>query len=93
MHPKVMGGVLEFETSDSSIEQQPMGLHTASRLDRLAIGGEAKALKAGQLNIGPRLMLGLAVIIFSMLAADALCFGNSTSCVLRRSACTASIRS
>src|SRR5580704_8936283 len=49
-----------------------MGLHTASRLDRLVIGAEAKALKAGQLNIGPRLMLGLAVIIFSMLAADAV---------------------
>jgi len=49
-----------------------MGLHTASRMDRLAIGAEAKALKAGQLNIGPRLMLGLAVIIFSMLAADAV---------------------
>src|SRR5258705_6887058 len=40
-----------------------MGLHTASRLDRLVIG---------QLNIGPRLMLGFAVIIFSMLAADAV---------------------
>src|ERR1700680_51813 len=49
-----------------------MGLRTASRLDRLAIDAEAKALKAGQLNIGPRLMLGLAVIIFSMLAADAV---------------------
>src|SRR6202167_4956498 len=49
-----------------------MGLHIASRLDRLAIGAEAKALKAGQLNIGPRLMLGFAVIIFSMLAADAV---------------------
>jgi len=49
-----------------------MGLHTASRMDRLALGAEAKALKAGQLNIGPRLMLGLAVIIFSMLAADAV---------------------
>ena len=49
-----------------------MGLHTASRLDRLVIGAEAKALKAGQLNIGPRLMIGLAVIIFSMLAADAV---------------------
>jgi PAS domain S-box-containing protein len=49
-----------------------MGLHTASRLDRLVIGAEAKALKAGQLNIGPRLMLGFAVIIFSMLAADAV---------------------
>jgi len=49
-----------------------MGLHTASRLDRLVIGAEAKALKAGQLNIGPRLMFGFAVIIFSMLAADAV---------------------
>src|ERR1700684_4210053 len=47
-----------------------MGLHIASRLDRLVIGAEAKALKAGQLNIGPRLMLGFAVILFSMLAAD-----------------------
>jgi PAS domain S-box-containing protein len=52
-------------------EQQAMGLHTASRLDHLAIGAEARAPKAGQLNIGPRLMLGFAVIIFSMLAADA----------------------
>jgi PAS domain S-box-containing protein len=49
-----------------------MGLHTASRLDRLVTGAEAKALKAGQLNIGPRLMLGFAVIIISMLAADAV---------------------
>src|ERR1700675_4759300 len=49
-----------------------MGLHTASRLDRLVIGAEEKRLKAGQLNIGPRLMLGFAVIIFSMLAADAV---------------------
>jgi len=49
-----------------------MGIHTASRLDRLATGAEANALKAGQLNIGPRLMLGFAVIIFSMLAADAV---------------------
>jgi signal transduction histidine kinase/HAMP domain-containing protein len=40
-----------------------MGLHTASRLDRLV---------KGQLNIGPRLMFGFAVIIFSMLAADAV---------------------
>src|SRR6202162_6601853 len=49
-----------------------MGLPTASRLDRLVIGAEEKRLKAGQLNIGPRLMLGFAVIIFSMLAADAV---------------------
>src|SRR6266481_1133757 len=40
-----------------------MGLHTASRLDRLV---------KGQLNIGPRLMFGFVVIIFSMLAADAV---------------------
>jgi signal transduction histidine kinase len=40
-----------------------MGLHTASRLNRLVIS---------QLNISPRLMLGFAVIIFSMLAADAV---------------------
>jgi PAS domain S-box-containing protein len=49
-----------------------MGLHAASRLDRLVTRAEAKAIKAGQLNIGPRLMLGFAVIIFSMLAADAV---------------------
>lgn len=49
-----------------------MGDHTASRLDGLPIGAAAKALKAGQLNIGPRLMLSFAVIIFSMLAADAV---------------------
>ena len=33
---------------------------------------EAKTLKASRFNIGPRLMLGFAVIIFSMLAADAV---------------------
>src|SRR5260370_1039396 len=49
-----------------------MGLHTASRLNRLVIGATAEALKARQLNIGPRLMLGFVVIIFSMLAADAV---------------------
>jgi methyl-accepting chemotaxis protein len=49
-----------------------MGLHTASRLDRLVIGAEAKVLKGGQLNIGPRLMIGFAVVILSMLAADAV---------------------
>ena len=47
-----------------------MGVHTASRLDR--IGAQAKGFKAGQLNIGPRLMFGFAVIMFSMLAADAV---------------------
>jgi PAS domain S-box-containing protein len=36
------------------------------------LSAEAKAFKAGQLNIGPRLMFGFAVIIFSMLAADAV---------------------
>lgn len=36
------------------------------------MSAEAKRRKAVQLNIGPRLMLGLAVIIFSMLAADAI---------------------
>src|SRR5215467_12819761 len=46
-----------------------MDLHDASRFDGLA-EVEAKALKAGHLDIGPRLMLGFTVIIFSMLAAD-----------------------
>lgn len=36
------------------------------------MSAEAKPRKAVQLNLGPRLMLGLAVIIFSMLAADAI---------------------
>src|SRR5215467_3797262 len=48
-----------------------MDLHDASRFDGLA-EVEAKALKAGHLDIGPRLMLGFTVIIFSMLAADAV---------------------
>jgi PAS domain S-box-containing protein len=49
-----------------------MELYTASRLNRLAMTAEAKTFKAGRPNIGPRLMLGFAVIIFSMLAADAV---------------------
>src|SRR6202048_1432819 len=48
-----------------------MGLHTTG-WNRWVKSAEAKTLKAGQLNIGPRLMLGFAVIIFSMLAADAV---------------------
>src|ERR1700756_577661 len=49
-----------------------MGLQTASRLDPFAISAAARAFMAGQLNIGPRLMLGLAVIVLSMFAADAV---------------------
>src|ERR1700691_5312540 len=63
-----MGGV--FQVRDQC--QQPMEPYTASRLNRLAMTAEAKTLKAGRLNIGPRLMFGFAVIIFSMLAADAV---------------------
>src|SRR5713226_1525137 len=48
-----------------------MGLHTATGLDRWVKSAEAKTLQAGRLNIGPRLILGFAVIIFSMLVADA----------------------
>src|SRR3979490_3042880 len=49
-----------------------MGLHSASGLNRWVKSAEAKTLQAGRLNIGPRLILGFAVIIFSMLAADAV---------------------
>jgi PAS domain S-box-containing protein len=49
-----------------------MGLHTATGLNRWVRSAEAKTLQAGRLNIGPRLILGFAVIIFSMLAADAV---------------------
>ncbi len=48
-----------------------MGLHTAPGLNRWVKSAEAKTLQAGRLNIGPRLILGFAVIIFSMLVADA----------------------
>jgi len=61
----------EFEASDTR-KEQPMGLLTATGSNRWVKSAEAKALKAGQLNIGPRLMLGFAVIIISMLAADAV---------------------
>src|SRR5947208_15357987 len=49
-----------------------MGLHTTAGLNCWVKSAEAKTLHAGRLNIGPRLMLGFAVIIFSMLAADAV---------------------
>src|SRR5246500_733651 len=49
-----------------------MGLHNATGWNRWVKRAEAKALQAGRLNIGPRLILGFAVIIFLMLAADAV---------------------
>jgi PAS domain S-box-containing protein len=49
-----------------------MGLHTAKGLNRWVKKAEVQALQAGRLNIGPRLILGFAVIILSMLAADAV---------------------
>jgi PAS domain S-box-containing protein len=61
----------EFETNDSSIGTT-MGLHTGTGWNRWVKTAEAKALHAGRLNIGPRLILGFAVIIFLMLAADAV---------------------
>src|SRR6266850_1918382 len=45
-----------------------MGLHMAKGLNR----GVKSTLHAGRLNIGPRLILGFAFIILSMLAADAV---------------------
>ena len=49
-----------------------MGLYTATGLSRWVKSAEAKALHAGRLNIGPRLILGFVVIILSMLVADAV---------------------
>ncbi|MCU1242196.1 MAG: sensor histidine kinase protein [Candidatus Acidoferrum typicum] len=49
-----------------------MRLHTATGLTRWVKSAEAKTLQAGRLNIGPRLILGFAVIIFLMLVADAV---------------------
>lgn len=49
-----------------------MSLHTASGWKFGVKRTGAKTLHAGRLNIGPRLILGFAVIIFSMLAADAV---------------------
>ena len=41
-----------------------MGLHTGTGWNRWVKTAEAKTLQAGRLNIGPRLILGFAVIIF-----------------------------
>jgi PAS domain S-box-containing protein len=49
-----------------------MGLDTATGLNRWVKSAEAKTLQAGRFSIGPRLILGFAVIIFLMLAADAV---------------------
>ena len=49
-----------------------MGSHNAKRLIRWVKSAEAKALHAGRLNIGSRLILGFVFIILSMLAADAI---------------------
>jgi PAS domain S-box-containing protein len=49
-----------------------MGLRTATGLDRWVNSAEAKTLRAGRLDIGPRLILGFVFIILSMLAADAV---------------------
>src|SRR6266853_240091 len=49
-----------------------MELHTATGLIRWVKSAEATTLYAGQLNIGPRLILGFVFIILSMLAADAV---------------------
>ncbi len=49
-----------------------MGSHNAKRLNRWVESAEAKAVHAGRLNIGPRLILGFVFIILSMLAADAI---------------------
>jgi len=47
-----------------------MGQDTQNQLNRSATIADAKTLRAGQLNIGPRLILGFVLIIISMLAAD-----------------------
>jgi PAS domain S-box-containing protein len=49
-----------------------MGLHIAAGLNRWAKSVEPKTQRAGQLNIGPRLILGFVFIILSMLTADAV---------------------
>jgi len=49
-----------------------MEFDTATRLSRWVKSAEAKTLHAGRLHIGPRLILGFAFIILSMLAADAI---------------------
>jgi signal transduction histidine kinase/HAMP domain-containing protein len=47
-----------------------MWLHTGIGLNRWVKSAKAKTLRAGRLNIGPRLILGFVFIILSMLAAD-----------------------
>src|ERR1700738_1721632 len=49
-----------------------MGLHIAAGLNHWVKSGEAKTLRVGRLNIGPRLILGFVFIILSMLVADAV---------------------
>jgi PAS domain S-box-containing protein len=49
-----------------------MGLHTATGLNRWVKRAEVKTLQAARLNIGPRLILGFAVIILLMLVANAV---------------------
>jgi len=49
-----------------------MELDTTTRLNRWVKSAEANTLHAGRLHIGPRLILGFAFIILSMLAADAI---------------------
>jgi len=49
-----------------------MELDTTTRLSSWVKSAEAKTLHAGRLHIGPRLTLGFAFIILSMLAADAI---------------------
>jgi PAS domain S-box-containing protein len=52
--------------------KQPMGLHTATPLNRGVESAEAKTVHSSRLAIGPRLILGFVFIILSMLAADAI---------------------
>ena len=49
-----------------------MALHTATESNRWAKTAAAKTLHPGQLNIGPRLILGFVFIILSLLVADAV---------------------
>jgi PAS domain S-box-containing protein len=49
-----------------------MGLHTSTQFGRWVKRAEERALHAGRLNIGTRLILGFVFIILSMLAADAV---------------------
>src|ERR1700733_16066245 len=49
-----------------------MGLDTTTRLNRWVKSAEAKTLHAGRLHIGPRLILGFAFILVSVLGADGI---------------------